>query len=272
MSIKEKEKDLQEKEETTAVAHEVALTPEEEARVRTMMDAGVFYGHLHTRTNPRMGKYILANRSGVDVINLIKTIESLNVALKAIEGVVKTGGKVLFVGTTPATKDLVKALAEKAGMPFIIARWPGGMITNWSVLSTRVAHMRKLKQGKLTGEFAKYTKKEQLNISKELEKLQKLFGGVEQLTSLPQMVVIADLKANLIAAREARQAGIPTVALVNTDNDPTLVTYPIPANDRSPKSVEHILSYVEQTVMKAKGQISAAAPVAPAAHTAPKKA
>jgi small subunit ribosomal protein S2 len=262
-----KDKDL-EKEEAAPVVHEAVLTPEEEARVRTMMDAGVFYGHIHSRTNPKMTKNILSTRSGVEVINLIKTMEALNTATKAVEAVAKAGGKILFVGTTPATKDLVKALAEKTGMPFIIARWPGGMLTNWAVLSTRIAHFRKLKNGKAAGEFDKYTKKEQLDITKELEKLNKLFGGIEDLMAIPQMVVIADLNSNIIAAKETKMVHVPTIALVNTDNDPSLVEYPIPANDRSPKSVAYILSYIEQAVLKGKGSMPVAAPVA----AAPKKA
>jgi small subunit ribosomal protein S2 len=243
---------MEEKIETPVQTVDLTLTPDEEAGMRQMMEASVFYGHGKARTNPKMRPHILATRSGMEVINLSKTIEMLDKAKKAIENTVKGGGTVFFVGTTPATKTPIKETAEALDLPYVVERWLGGMFTNFETISERINYFRKLKKDKANGKFEKYTKKERLKLSKELDKLEILFGGVESFESLPALVFIADLKENEIAAREARRMHIPTVALVNTDSDPDLVDFPIPANNRNVKSVALILSHIKETIEKAK--------------------
>ncbi|MFH1188736.1 MAG: 30S ribosomal protein S2 [bacterium] len=241
----------EQKEEVQTQVSEVVLTSEDEMHVRLMMEASVFYGYNRSRTNPKMRPYILATRSGLEVINLLKTMEALDKAKKTIEGVVKSGGMLFFVGTAPATKKVVQETAEKVGASYVTERWLGGTFTNFKTISGRINHFRTLKEDQSSGRIEKYTKKERLQISKELKRLEKFFIGMEKMDKLPSMVFIADLKENLVAAREARRMHIPIVALVNTDGDPKFADYPIPANTRSPKSVALVMSYIEKSIEKA---------------------
>lgn len=243
---------MEEKNETQTQVAEVVLSPDDEMHLRLMMEASVFYGHSKSRTNPKMRPYILSTRSGMEVINLLKTMETLDSAKKAVEGAVKSGGVILFVGTSAAVKAVVKESAEKLGVPHVTERWLGGTLTNFKTISERIDHFRKLKEDKATGRIEKYTKKERTQLDKELKKLEQLLGGLEKLEALPSMVFVADSKENAIAAREARKMHIPVVALVNTDSDPDIADHVIPANDRSPKSVAFLMSYIEKAVEKAK--------------------
>lgn len=249
-----------EEEKTSAAdaAAEVVLSSDDEMHLRLMMEASVFYGHGRSRTNPKMRPYILATRSGMEVINLIKTMEALDKATKAIEGAIKAGGTVLLVGTTPATKNAVKDTAIRLGLPYVTERWLGGTLTNYGTISERIARFRKLKADRAAGKLEKYTKKERLDIDKELVKLEELFGGVETLEGMPSLVVVTDLRENEIAAREAKRMHIPVVGVVNTNGNPDIVDFSIPANDRSPKSIALLLSYIEKAVERARNAALAA--------------
>lgn len=237
-------------EEQEAAPNAVSLTEEDETKLKAMMGAGVFYGYTKSRTQPKMRKFIVSTRAGVEIIDLVKTIESLTAAVGAIKAVVAGGGTVLFVGTTPAVKGLVETVAKRLNMPYVTERWLGGTLTNFKTISERIRYFKKLKSDKESGALDKYTKKERLLLDQELMKLEKFFGGIRDMDHLPAMVVIVDLKSAEIAAREARITKIPIVALLNTNADPDMADYPIPVNTRSTESVQLILSYLESELLK----------------------
>lgn len=246
-------------------APEAVLNAVDEARLKLMMENGVFYGLGKSKTNPKMKPYILSVKAKVQIIDLLKTMELLDQALKAIKDKVKAGGLILFVGTTPAAKSIVKNTAEKLGMPYVTERWLGGTLTNFKTITDRINYMKKLRADKESGNLEKYTKKERLDLGKDLERLSKLFGGIELLAKLPAAVVIFDLKNNETAAREAKRMNIPTIAFLNTNANPDLATYPVPANDKNIKSIELLMSYIESGIgetFKEKAAIEAEAATA----------
>ncbi|KKU19648.1 MAG: 30S ribosomal protein S2 [Parcubacteria group bacterium GW2011_GWA2_46_10] len=238
--------------ENTAQLEADSLSPEETEMVKEMMDLGVFYGSSKARTNPKMRKYILTNRSGFSVIDLEKTLEGLKKTSVAIEGVVVNGGMVLLVGIAPSVKGTIKQMADELDLPYVAARWLGGTLTNFETISKRINHLKKLKEEKANGDWNKYTKKEQLDLEKELTKLARLFGGLEKMNKLPQMVFVADVSSNVTPAKEAKSLGIPVAGIINTDANPKLVDYGIAANERNAKSAEFILEKVKNVISEAK--------------------
>ncbi|MBI2013653.1 MAG: 30S ribosomal protein S2 [Candidatus Colwellbacteria bacterium] len=231
---------------------EIALTSDEENQIRQMVEAGVFYGFSKSKTNPKMKPYILSNRSGVEIIDLRQTMHFLQTAALAIKEKIATGAKVLFVGTTPSARSFAKAFAERNGMPYVAERWLGGTLTNFKTISERIKYFRKLKEDKAGGKLQKYTKKERLEIDEELIKLERLFKGIDEMDQLPGMLVITDTVQEVTAVREARKVKIPSVGFVNTNGDPKAVNYPVPMNNRNPKSVEFMFSYLEKFVEEGK--------------------
>ena len=233
---------------------ELSLEVEEKELFYQMMEAGVFYGRSKSKTNPLTRKYILTTRSGVEVINLQSAIKHLKEAAEVLKKVMADKGLVLFVGTSPAAKSVIRGVAERLESPFVTERWLGGTLTNFKTIKDRIDYFKKLKDDKETGELEKYTKKEQLKMSKELAKLDKLFGGIERLDKMPALLFIADLVKNEYAAREAKQKGIPIIAFLNTDADPKLVDHPIPANDKNRESIKLLMKYLEEAANEGKMQ------------------
>jgi len=231
------------------------LDPQEAQLVQEMMDLGVFYGGSKSRTNPKMKPYILSNRSGFGVINLRKTYSALKKTGALIEDAISKQGLVMFVGTSPSVKTAIKDSAIELDIPHVVERWLGGTLTNFETISKRIKYLKKLKADKASGELDKYTKKEKLELERELAKLERLFGGIENLDRLPTLVFIADLKNNEIAAKEAREIGATVVGVVNTDSDPTLVDRIIPANDRNKKAMDFIINRVKEMVLEAKAKM-----------------
>ena len=230
------------------------LSPEETEAIKNMMDLGVFYGSSKARTNPKMRKYILTNRSGFSVIDLEKTLEGIKKTSAAIDAVVASGGMILLVGLSPSVKGAIKEMAEELDLPHVTERWLGGTLTNFETISKRINQLKKLKEEKANGDWDKYTKKEQLDLEKELTKLNRFFGGLEKMNKLPQMVFIADISSNVIPAKEARILGIPIAGLINTDANPKLVDYGIAANERNVKSAEFILEKIKNVIIAAKAK------------------
>lgn len=231
-------------------SEEPAFTSHEEEMLREMMEVGVFYGRSKARTNPLMKGYVLATRAGFEVIDLKQTIVALDKAAEFIKG---TGrGSILLVGTSPAAKSVVKDAAEKFDLPSVTERWLGGTLTNFKIILERINQFRKLKADIAAGKFEKYTKKERLEFDRKLAKLEILFGGVEKLDRLPSLVLITDLAANTLAAKEAKRTNIPVLAFVNTDADPRLADYKIPANDKNPKSIKLLLDYLAEAIEQTK--------------------
>jgi len=244
--------DVQEESTNEVSIEEPSLNVEDKELFDKMMEAGVFYGRSKSRTNPLTKKYVVTTRSGFEVIDLQKAIEELKRAGEILKNVLAGRGTILFVGTSPAAKNIIKEVAGKLEAPYVIERWLGGTITNFNTITKRISHFKKLKEDKEKGKLEKYTKKEQLDIDRELIKLDRLFGGIQDMDKLPSMLFIADMSENEYAAKEAKQKKIPVMGFLNTDTDPKLIDYPIPANDRSSTSIELLMNYLYEAGLEGK--------------------
>lgn len=222
--------------------------PEDE--LLNMFKMGVHFGHRESKWHPKMSKYIYTARNGIHIIDLEKTESKLKEALDFLRDLASRQGTVLFVGTKRQAREIVKKYAQSVKMPYIIERWVGGILTNFSVVSKMIKKYRDLKGQEAHGELKKYTKKEQLDFQKEIQQLEKLMGGVENLEKLPQALFVIDIGYEKTAVREARKKGIPVVAIVDTNNNPELVDYPIPANDDATKSIDLITSLITDGLKK----------------------
>ena len=213
-----------------------------------MAKAGVLYGRIKSKSNPKMASFVQTVRNGVQLIDLSLTLEALEKAEKFLKETVEKGGAILFVGTQPAAKDAIKSIAVKFGYPSVTNRWLGGTLTNHKTLSGRINHFIKLKEDRVAGRLEKYTKKERLMFDREIARMEKLFGGLEKMNQLPVLLVIVDAKLHDTAVREAIRVKVPVVALVNTDADPDIIDYLIPANTSAKLSVEWILNRLAKSI------------------------
>ncbi len=216
-----------------------------------MIDAGVFYGRKKSKTHPKMKQFILGNRNGIEIVNLLKTKELLEKALQFLKDKAASGAAMLFVATQPPAGEAVKAAAE-LGIPVVNARWLGGTLTNFKIIQSRIEYFRKLKSDWGKGAFEKYTKKERLGIERELKRLEELFSGVENMTALPEVVIMIDANLHHTALREAKHMNIPVVALVNTDSDPTAVDWPVVGNARAKTSIDWFVGKVKECLTSSK--------------------
>lgn len=227
-----------------------------------MMKAGVHFGHQQSKRHPKMAPYIFGVRNGVHIIDLEKTAANLQTALDFITRVAANGGKIVFIGTKYQAQEVVKKYAQECQMPFIVNRWLGGTLTNFSVVIKLVKKLKDLRARKDSGEWKeKYTKKEQQRLNKELTRLEEIVGGLENLDKLPAAVFILDLKKEKTAVREAKKKGVPIIGLGDTNINPTGVNYLIPANDDGVKSIELITCLVAEAVKEGHKQIKSEAPV-----------
>lgn len=220
--------------------------------VEEMMEHGLHLGHRTTRGNPKMKPYILGVRNTVHLIDLEKTLDKFKEALEFIHSVIAEDKIILFVGTKIQTKDLVKELAEEFNQPYVTERWLGGTFTNFSIIAKRVKYLKELEEKARTGELQKYTKKERIKINLEMERLKIKFEGLKNLSDLPEAIFVLDMNNNAPAVKEARIKGVKVIGVSDTNADPTLADYPIPANDDAISSVKYILEKVKQTISKAK--------------------
>ena len=214
-----------------------SIVPDEE----TMLKAGVHFGHRKSKWNPKMKPYIFGTRDNICVIDLEKTREKLKEALEFLKRIKEQNGTVLFVGTKVSAKDPVKDTAEECDMPYVTNRWIGGTLTNFDIISKRLEYFRDLEKKKKQGELKKYTKKEQQDFDVELNKLEKQFGGVKELKKIPDVVVLVGSANEKNAIREALTKKVPTIALCDSNSNPSEITYPIPANDDAVSSLNLIL-------------------------------
>ena len=217
-----------------------------------MVKAGVHFGQHVSLTHPRMKPYIFGVRNSIQIIDLEKTAEKLIQALYFIYDLVKEGKIILFVGTKPEIREIVQNTAQECQMPFIVERWLGGMFTNFPVIVKRIAYLKELEKKKEAGEWEKYTKKERMNFEEELAELQIKFGGIRDLERLPDAVFVCDMVKDGRAIVEARMKNISSIAICDTNSDPSLVTYPIPASDNVISSVKYILDKVKEVIIQAR--------------------
>lgn len=204
---------------------------------KELLEAGVHFGHLTRKWNPKMAPYILMEENGIHLIDLNKTISKLEDAKSAIKNIVKSGKKVLFVATKKQAKELVAEEAKRVNMPYVTERWLGGMLTNFATVRKSIKKMQNFEKMSQDGTYQNISKRERLMIDREKIKLEKLLGGIADLNRIPSALFIVDSKREHLAVAEAQKLNIPIFAIVDTNSDPNKVDYPIPANDDAAKSV-----------------------------------
>ena len=215
---------------------------------KDLLDAGVHFGHLTRKWNPRMAPYIFMEQNGIHIIDLKKTESRLEEAKAAAKNIAKSGRRILFVSTKKQAKEIVSTEAAKAGMPHVTERWLGGMLTNFQTVRRSIKRMQVIDKMATDGTFERLNKKERLMLDREKIKLARVLGGIEEMTKLPGALFVVDIKREHLAISEAQRLGIPVIALVDTNSDPTLVNYPIPGNDDASKSIELIVSELASAI------------------------
>ena len=212
---------------------------------KELFGVGAHFGYSKTRRHPTTAKHLFATKNKVDIIDIEKTADMLEDAAVFMKSLGAKGKTIVFVGTKPEAKEAVRACAESLGMPFVTSRWVGGILTNFPEIKKRLTRLEELRAAKISGDLQKkYTKKEQLLIVREIEKMESLFSGLVSLKGLPDALFIVDPKKENNAVLEARRLGIPVVAIANTDSDLTVIDYPIVANDSSRASIEFIVKHL----------------------------
>lgn len=207
----------------------------------TLLEAGCHFGHLTRKWNPAMAPYIFMQRNGIHIIDLHKTVVKLDEAAEALKQIAKSGKKILFVATKKQAKAIVAEKAASVNMPFVIERWPGGMLTNFPTIRKAVKKMANLDKLMADGTFSNLSKREILQIQRQRAKLEKNLGSIAELTRLPSALFVVDVLKEHIAVKEAHRLGIPVFGIVDTNSDPNTVDYVIPANDDATKSISVIL-------------------------------
>ena len=215
-----------------------------------MLKSGVHFGHNKSCRDTRMNKFIFGSKRGINIIDLEKTKDRLEKAIEFAKSIQKEDKQILFVGTKKQAKNIVKAAAQAAKMPFVTERWLGGTFTNFGVIRKRAQYLKDSQDQMEAGGFDKYTKLEKLKKTEELEKLEKKMGGIKEMKVLPAAIFIADIKTDEIALKEAMSANIPVIAIVDTNVNPNDVNYPIPANDDAVSSIKVIMEYFAGSIMK----------------------
>jgi small subunit ribosomal protein S2 len=215
-----------------------------------LLDAGVHFGHLTRKWDPKMSQYIFMERNGIHIIDLNKTLTKVEEAAAAIKQIVKSGRKVLFVATKKQAKDIVAEYAKTVNMPFITERWLGGMLTNFATVRKSIKKMSNIDKLTKDGTYSNLSKKERLMIQRERIKLETLLGGIADLNRLPAALFLIDVKKEHIAVSEALKLNIPTFAMVDTNSDPSNIDFPIPANDDATKSISLITSIIIQAIIE----------------------
>lgn len=213
-----------------------------------MLEAGVHFGHLTRKWNPKMAPYIFMERNGIHIIDLQKTMVKLDEATEALRKIARQGRKILFVATKKQAKDVVANLVKDTNMPYVIERWPGGMLTNFPTIRKAVKKMSNIDKMMTDGTFENLSKRERLQITRQRAKLEKNLGSIADLTKLPAALFVVDVQKEYIAVREAQRLGIPVFAMVDTCCDPSEIDYVIPANDDATQSIELIMGEVIDAV------------------------
>ena len=215
-----------------------------------LLEAGVHFGHLTRKWNPKMAPYIFMEQNGIHIIDLKKTESKLEEAKAAAKNIARSGRRVLFVATKKQAKEIVAEEAKRANMPFTTERWLGGMLTNFQTVRKSIKRMQNIDKMATDGTFERINKKERLMLDREKAKLNMILGGIEDMTKLPGAIFLIDVKREHIAVSEATRLGIPTIALVDTNSDPTVVDYSIPGNDDASKSIQLIAREIADAIIE----------------------
>lgn len=224
---------------------------------KVLLQAGAHFGHKTSRWHPKMKPYIYGKRGDIYIIDLIKTSDMIDDAVRAVEAVAASGGSILFVGTKRQAREIVREAAAACDMPYVTQRWLGGMLTNFQTISKRVSHLKKLEKDIETGELAaKYSKLEVQRANEEIESLNNVLGGIKTMDKTPSMVFILDVHMEDTATREAIKLDIPVIGIVDTNADPSNIDYPIPANDDAIESLKLIANAIADAVKKGKSKAS----------------
>ena len=219
-----------------------------------MTQAGVHFGHRTSRIHPKMKPYLYGVRNAVHIIDLEKTTEKLKEALKFIQELISENKILLLVGTKIQLKDLTKDIAKNCGFPYVTERWLGGTFTNFEIIKKRIEYFKDLEKKKAEGELEKYSKTEKAKIDRELRNLKLKFGGIKNLEKVPDAIFVLDMKKDAAAVKEAKMKGIKVIGISDTNVDPTLADFPIPANDDALSSVKYILDKVKEVIINQKSK------------------
>ncbi|HLF47382.1 MAG TPA: 30S ribosomal protein S2 [Chitinophagaceae bacterium] len=223
-----------------------------------LLEAGVHFGHLRKKWNPKMLPYIFAEKKGIHIIDLNKTTECLQETAAVLKQIARSGKKILFVGTKKQAKDIVTECAQKVNMPYVTERWLGGMLTNFNTVRKSVKKMQSIEKMLNDGTFDTITKKERLTLSRDKEKMEKVLGGIAQLNRVPTALFIVDIGHEHIALAEAKRLGVATFGVVDTNCDPNKVDYAVPANDDASKSIAIITQYITAAIAEGLAERQAA--------------
>jgi small subunit ribosomal protein S2 len=230
--------------------------------IRDLLEAGTHFGHQTQRWNPKMRPFIFTKRNGIHIVDLQKTVTMLGEAYQAVVDTARAGKSVLFVGTKKQAVDVVLRESERSGMFYVTERWLGGMLTNWLTIRQNIRHLDHLDRIATDGTYEKLKKKEVLLLEKERARMAKTLAGIRKMATPPGLVYIVDIKKEKLAISEARKLGIPSVAIVDTNCDPDLVTYPIPGNDDALRSIELITTLIADAVIEGRAASDEAEAVA----------
>ncbi|MDR1831543.1 MAG: 30S ribosomal protein S2 [Fusobacteriaceae bacterium] len=219
--------------------------------MKQLLEAGVHFGHQAKRWNPKMSKFIFTERNGIHIIDLHKSLKRIEEAYNVLRNIAQDGGKILFVGTKKQAQEAVRDQAERSGMYYVNSRWLGGMLTNFQTIKSRIERLKELERMDQDGTLdSSYTKKEAAKYRKEMGKLAKNLTGIKDMKQTPAAIFVVDCKKEELAVKEAANLGIPVIAMIDTNVDPDLITYPIPANDDAIRSVKLISSVVANAIIE----------------------
>lgn len=225
--------------------------------IKKLLEAGAHFGHKTSRWHPKMAPFIHSKRDGTHIIDLTKTVQQLEVALSFVEQTASEGKQVLMVGTKRQAHDIVKELALVTDMPYVVERWLGGMLTNRNTIGGRIKHLKDLEEKMENGTLAaKYSKLEVQRFQEEIDAMNHIYGGIKNIAVKPGAVFVTDVLHDINAVREARKLGVKVIAIVDTNADPTLIDYPIPANDDAIKTIKLIADYIQMAVESGKAKHS----------------
>jgi len=218
--------------------------------MKSLLEAGVHFGHQKRRWNPKMRRYIFTHRNGIHIIDLQQSLQMIEGAARFAEEIAAKDGKIVMVGTKKQAQDTIETEAQRCGAYYVNTRWLGGTLTNFNTIQARIDYLVRLETRKARGEFELLPKKEALKLDESIQRLNKYFGGIKEMTELPGALFIIDVGKESIAVAEARRVGVPVIALVDSDCDPTLIDYPIPGNDDAIRSIRLVTGRIADSIIE----------------------